>query len=81
VAGSGGVGAIFFTVPNLQKPKNQPLEPNTKWGHVGKKRVLIFKSGLFWSLPPQKVCMEGPISLHDLSGWFGQVVRVLLCHC
>ena len=32
---------------------------NTKWGHVGKKRVLIFKSGSFWSLPPQKFVWMG----------------------
>ena len=52
----GGWGQ-FFTVPNLQKPQNLPLE-----------------------LPPPEVCTDGPISLHDLSGLFGQVVRVLLCH-
>ena len=54
----GGWGQ-FFTVPNLQKPQNQPLEPP----------------------PSPKVCMERPFSLFDLSGWFGQVVRVLLFHC
>ena len=66
----GGWGQ-FFTVPNLQKPQNQPatvevpgtnptdaLKLNfffvtTKWGHVGKKRFPIFKSGLFRFLPPE----------------------------
>ena len=99
----GGWGQ-FFTVPNLHKPQNLPLElppplkfvltglfhsmifqaclvrwlgccsatvevpgsnptdasklnfflVNTKWGHVSKKRVPIFKSGSFWSLPPPR---------------------------